>query len=147
MDKTKLYKDLYERMELSLKEKFFMEACWIQYAIIEDRFNSVIKHAYPEKGEQFLKSFRGLDRKLEHIVEKIHPKDQDCLKTVHKALLEKIKKWKDKRNTLMHEITKTTDIASVQKKLEKLAPEGKSLTSDLSNRVRKYKELVKKRKK
>ncbi len=147
MDKTQLYKDLYSRMELSLEKQFYMEACWIQYAIIEDRFNSVIRHAYPEKGQQLLQSLRGLDKKLELIIRKIHPNDHDCLKTVHKSLLEKIKKWKDKRNTLMHEITESADIASVQKKLEKLAPEGKKLTSDLTNRVRKYKESVKKRKK
>ncbi len=131
---------------MALIEEFFMEACWIQYAIIEDRFNSVIRHAYPQRGEDLLKTLRGLDRKLEHITEKIHPKDSDCLKTVHKELLNRIRKWKDKRNTLMHEIAETDDLDSVQKKLKKLAPEGKELINELTARVWKYKKQVQKRK-
>lgn len=69
-------------MKNATEAGYFMEACWIQYAIVEDRFNSVIRHAYPEKERALLKTLRGLDRKLEHIADKIHPKDEDCLKTV-----------------------------------------------------------------
>ncbi|ERJ17483.1 hypothetical protein SSPSH_003695 [Salinisphaera shabanensis E1L3A] len=145
MSKKQLYKDLLERMDLALLEEFYMEACWIQYAIIEDRFNSVIRNAYPENGTKLLKTLRGLDRKLEQISGKIHEDDHDCLKTVHKELLKRIKNWKNKRNTLMHEIAETDDLAKVQRKLKILAPEGKKLVNELSARVWKYKKLVERR--
>ncbi|WP_176069933.1 hypothetical protein [Piscinibacter koreensis] len=124
---------------------YYMEACWIQYAIVEDRFNSVIRHAYPTQGEAFLKTLRGLDRKLEHISEKIHPRDEDCLKNVHKELLGRIKRWKDKRNDLMHEITDTPDFKSINDKLARMAPEGAALVNELASRVRKYKAAVHRR--
>jgi hypothetical protein len=132
-------------MDLAISEGFYMEACWIQYAIIEDRLNSVIRHAYPKNGERLLTTLRGLDRKLEHIIEKIHKKDQDCLKTIHSELLGRIKNWKNIRNALMHEITDTPDYPSIQKKLEALSPVGTKLVNELGNRVRKYKAVVKKR--
>lgn len=145
MSKSKLYKDLMARMDLALLEEFYMEACWIQYAIVEDRINSVIRHSYPKNGEEFLKTFRGLDRKFDHIRDKIHPADEDCVKTINKDLLKRLVRWKDKRNTLMHEIADTDNLARVQAQLKKLAPEGKNLVNELSAKVWKYKKLVARR--
>ncbi len=145
ISKTDLYKSLLARMDKASTAGYYMESCWIQYAIVEDRFNSVIRHAYPQQGAELLKTLRGLDRKLEHIAEKIHPRDSDCLKTVHKELLERIKRWKDKRNALMHEITETPDYETINEKLARLAPEGTALINELGSRVRKYKSLVKRR--
>ena len=140
-----LYKDLIARMRMAEVAGFYMESCWIQYAIIEDRFNSVIRHAYPQRGAELLKTLRGLDRKLEHIADKIHPRDEDCLKLVHKELLQRIKRWKDKRNDLMHEIANQPDFADINSKLAALSPEGDGLVNELSSRVRKYKREVKAR--
>lgn len=140
--KTQLYKDLLARMELALLEGFYMEACWIQYAIIEDRFNSVIRHAYPKRGDELLKTLRGLDRKMDHIAQKIHPEDGDCQKTIHKDLIKRITHWKDKRNDLMHEIADADDLEKIQSKLKKMAPDGKELINELSAKVFKYKTLV-----
>ena len=44
------------------------------------------------------------------------------------------------------EIAETDDLDSVQKKLKKLAPEGKELINELTARVWKYKKQVQKRK-
>lgn len=139
MSKTILYKDLLSRMEKAESAGYFLEACWIQYSIIEDRFNSVIKHSYPKKGEALLKTFRGLDRKMEHIEVKIHPASEACRTTVHKELIARIRTWKDRRNDLMHEITDSPDFASIQAKVAVLAPEGAGLVRELCTRVRKFK--------
>lgn len=145
MSKRELYKALLARMKRAESAGYYMEACWIQYAIVEDRFNSVIRHAYPLQGADLLTTLRGLDRKLEHIENKIHARDEDCVKTVHKELLSRIRRWKDKRNTLMHEITDTPDYQAINDKLSRLSPEGGALINELASRVRKYKFLVKRR--
>ena len=145
MSKSQLYKDLIARMNLALLEEFYMEACWIQYAIVEDRINSVIRHAYPKNGAKFLGMTRGLDRKFDHIRDKIHAQDDDCVKTINKDLLKRLVRWKDKRNNLMHEIADTDNLTNVQSRLKKLANEGKDLVNELSARVFKYKKLVARR--
>jgi hypothetical protein len=126
-------------MEKAETSEYFLEACWIQYAIIEDRFNSVIRHAYPTQGGTLLKSFRGLDRKMELIETKIHPVDEDCRTTVHKELISRIRKWKDRRNDLMHEITDSPSFTTIQRKVSVLAPEGAALVKELCARVRTFK--------
>lgn len=145
MSKTQLYKDLLARMTKSNAEEFYLESSWIQYAIIEDRLNSVIRHAYPERGTELLETLRGMDRKITHITDKIHPKDQDCATTVHKLLLKTITKWKDRRNDLMHEIESAGSYTMLQSRTKKLALEGVKHVNDICNRVRKYKEAVSKR--
>lgn len=131
-------------MELVLLEKFYIKAIWIQYAMIEDRFNSIVRHSYPEKGVDLLKTLRGLDNKLDHIVNRIHIRDEKRKKTVYKPLLEKIKVWKDERNYLMHEITNSPDMNSIQIHSMKLAKIGSTIVRELAGRTWQYKRMIKK---
>lgn len=144
MSKTKLYEDLHDRMTQAKNSQYYLESCWIAYGIIEDRLNSTIRHAY-DRGEELLETMRGMQRKIDHIKEKIHPNDHDCVKTVHKYLLGEIEDWKYRRNDLMHEIAEEASFEEVQSKTRSLAREGVDLDDDITNRVRKYKEKVRNR--
>lgn len=63
MSKTVLYEDLLKRMDLAIEQQFFLEASWIQYAIVEDRLNSVIRHAFPTNGKAYLAGRRLLSKR------------------------------------------------------------------------------------
>ena len=39
------YREQFKRLDRSLKNEFYLEALFIEYAIIEDRTESVLKHA------------------------------------------------------------------------------------------------------
>jgi len=144
MAKKDLYQAMLERMKLAIEAEFYLEACWIQYAILEDRLNSVIRHTYPKTGKKFLMAYRGFDRKIDHIIKKIHPENVLCKKSINKPLLESIRKWKDRRNDLMHEISDSAEYDTVQDEAQKIALEGVRHVNMLGNKVRKYKEAIKK---
>ena len=139
-----MYEDLHQRMIEVKASEYYLESCWIAYGIIEDRINSTIRHAH-ERGDELLKTMRGMQKKIDHIKERIHPSDHDCLKTVHSHLLDQVEEWKEKRNNLMHEIADEATFEYVQIKTRFLAREGVRLADDIANRVRKYKQKVRRR--
>ncbi len=138
--KTALYHEVLDRIQHAINESFFCEACWLQYAIIEDRVNSVIRHAHPKKGAEAVKSMRGLDTKIEHITKRIHGQDEGCRTTVNKDLIKRLTKWKNKRNALMHDLVDVSDFGKVQQKMKVLADDGVVLVNELCSRVAKYKD-------
>ena len=69
MQKYENYKEQFKRLKKALENGFNLEAIFIEYAIMEDRTESVLRHA--KKWEAYLKSRKGneptIDSKIKYI--------------------------------------------------------------------------------
>ena len=70
------YKEQFQRLNSALKSGFNLEAMFIEYAIMEDRTESILRHA--EKWEAYLKSRKGrapnIDSKIRYIQKLAYPR-------------------------------------------------------------------------
>ena len=127
------YKEQFKRLNKAMNYRFYLEAMFIAYAIIEDRTESIIRHA--GRWEQYLKRRKGrepnIDSKLKYIKKLADQNHSLPNKYFSDDLLDNILEWKDERNRMMHALMKqslTTEI------LESLAVQGKEYARTLANR-------------
>lgn len=100
------YKDLMEKLSKAVRNEFYYEAIFIEYAILEDRTESLLRHAnlslLDYKGEPL--KLNGKLKKIEHSA--IFYKDKYILKHINMNLLSNAHYWKNKRNDLIHDLIK-----------------------------------------
>ena len=58
------YQEQFKRLDRALKQKFYLEAMFIEYAIMEDRCDSILGY---ENNQIKSKNFVSIDRKLDKI--------------------------------------------------------------------------------
>ena len=105
-EKYERYKELMFNLDKAIKNEFYYEAIFIEYAIMEDRTDSLLKHAkisYLDKDGRSLK----LDKKLNKIRSTKNFRDKYVLKHIDDSFLDSIYTWKDKRNKLIHHLIGT----------------------------------------
>ena len=130
------YREQFQRMNSALRNGFNLEAMFIEYAIMEDRTESILRHA--GKWDAYLKK-RGkngptLNSKVVYIEKQMESNRKDLLNRYFSDdLLHKLLEWKDDRNRLIHALLKQ-EIA--HNEIRALAEEGKSLAEELRNRAR-----------
>ena len=131
MQKYENYKEQMTRLKKALTSGFYLEAIAIEYAIIEDRVESVLRHTgvfNPEKHNT-------LNKKLNRLSELQRNKKGLVRKYLSEELLQSIYTWKDERNPMAHALLKlhlhTEDLQSI-------ALTGKTLVDMLSTKVRSY---------
>lgn len=148
MEKYENYKTQFERLTLAMNNHFYLEAIFIEYAIIEDRTTSILRY---EGNEIHDNGHVSLDKKLKKIARLAR---QNTANTPWIAryfsddnshqLINKIKCWKDKnRNPLTH---KLMTIITTTKGLQDIAEEGECLCKELSNQATNYKRMVERHK-
>lgn len=141
------YKEQSKRLNNAMDKGFYLEALFIEYAIIEDRTESVLIHA--DKWETYLKT-RGrsgptLNSKITYIKKLKDSNRKDLFnKYFSDDLLDQIIAWKDDRNRLIH--------ALLKQKLEHneillIAEQGKQLVDELKKRASNYNRAMDRRKK
>ena len=140
------YKEQFKRLKNALNNGFNLEALFIEYAIIEDRSESILVHA--EKWEAYLHHRRGhqitMDSKLKYI-QKLAENKKDKLHRYFKDdLIEQILSWKEERNRLIHALLKQK---LQEDEILKLANEGYELAKEFRNRATSYRRTVDKQKK
>ena len=130
--KNEKYKDLMEKLNKSIKNEFFYEAIFIEYAILEDRTESLLRHAkINEKNST-------ITLKINKIKTNKIFKDKYINKHLSIELLDKIIKWKNKRNELIHDLIKTK---YTNNQIESIALEGYEIVKKVNNKstlVNKY---------
>lgn len=108
MQKYENYKEQFKRLKKALENGFNLEAIFIEYAIMEDRTESVLKHA--EKWEAYLKNIKGrnptIDSKIKYILKMAENKKDLSHKYFSDDLLSEILQWKEERNRLIHALLK-----------------------------------------
>lgn len=111
---------------------------FIEYAIMEDRTESILRHA--GKWEAYLKK-RGryeptLNSKIEYIQKQTESNRKDFLNRYFKDnLLNDILQWKEDRNRLIHALLKQQ---LEHGEVAELAAQGKELADTLRNRTGNY---------
>ena len=129
-EKHEVYVKLKTRLKKALASEFWLEACMIEYAIIEDRTASILFHAgITENGWD-----KKLSNKLNSIEYQIGKNHPIISKKVSGDTIRDIRKWKELRNEAVHRacITKYDE-----NYLRSIAEQGKELVDRITNDARK----------
>ena len=98
------YKDQFKRLNRALSGGVNLEAMFIEYAIMEDRNESILRHA--ELWEAYLNTRKGreptINSKVRYIQKRADNRKHILNKYFSDDLLDKILTWKDERNRLIH---------------------------------------------
>ena len=98
------YREQLGRLNKALKEHFYLEAIFIEYAILEDRLEAVLRHAgcwHPKEGRHV-----SIDAKTKKVADLAREKKNPAHRYFPPELTDGILAWKEKRNTLIHALLK-----------------------------------------
>ena len=152
MDKTENqlkyenYREQFKRLKSALNSGFNLEAIFIEYAIMEDRTESILRHA--DKWEAYLKN-RGrneptINSKIVYIQKQMQSNRKDLLhKYFSDDLLNQLLTWKEDRNRLIHALLRQQ---FAHNEIRMLAEQGKQLADELRKRAGKYNRAMDRRK-
>ena len=137
------YREQFKRLDKALNNNFYLEALFIEYAIMEDRTESILRY---EGNEIKVKegSFISINRKLDKIKKIAEQRKSLPERYFSDNLIECIQLWKDERNRMIHALMKQS---LTTEELTELALEGKVLCRQLCNKANNYKRAVERRKK
>lgn len=133
VDKQRTYKDMKVALNKALRNAFYFEAIFIEYAIIEDRLRSVLKHA----GVTYI-SREGKEDKISRKIAKLRSRSEFTSKSIRQrfpcSVLDALDAWIEERNILIHDLA---NMPIDNDKISRIAIEGKSLCDLVSNCVKK----------
>ncbi len=121
------------RLKKALTNQFYLEAIFIEYAIIEDRLESVLRHSGNWNPKP--NTFPSLDFKRKKIAKLAEEKKSLIRKYFPEELTDSIEVWKDQRNKVIHALMKQSLHTG---DLQKIALEGEALTKLLCNKTTQY---------
>ena len=135
------YREQFNRLKRALASKFYLEAIFIEYTIIEDRTESILRHS--GKWEAYLKK-RGryqvtLDSKIAYIQDFAREKKSIAHKYFSDTLMDEILEWKEDRNRLIHALLKQSLTAE---DVSKIARTGERLTKEIRTRATNFSRAV-----
>ncbi|KJG17567.1 hypothetical protein UB37_19745 [Photobacterium iliopiscarium] len=133
--KREHYKDLMQRMNNAHNNKYYLEASWFAYTVLEDRLLSALRQSGGATYANF-KPIKMLGKKMQEIRLR---KANDQLLAVYfnDALMDKIHAWKEKRNDLTHAMADgTKTMTEIDRAAYLLSMDGKKLVKDTSNAAR-----------
>ena len=139
------YKEQFKRLNKALANGFNLEAMFIEYAILEDRTESILKHG--GLWDAYLKKQKGrgptINSKITYIRKRIESGDKILKKYFSDDLLEQVLGWKDERNRLIHALLKQQ---LAHNEVSELAAQGNELVKTLRSRSSNYNRAVEKAK-
>jgi hypothetical protein len=140
--KYESYAEAWRRMKAAIDAGFYLEAIAIQESIIFDRLRSFVEHATGEEvrdDSPYSKLIKRLEAALNKDAGKEKRWDND------KELVERLKKWGDRRNRAVHRIvrskpgTPTQPIDEFLAKVQETADRGAILAREVSDWFREQK--------
>ena len=139
------YKEQIRRLNSALAHGFNLEAMFIEYAIMEDRTESILRHA--DKWDAYMKKQNGRDPTINSkvkYIQKLAAFQNDLLhRYFSDDLLDQILIWKDQRNRLIHALLKQQ---FEHNEVRELAAQGKQLVDELRKRAGNYNRAIDRRK-
>ena len=130
-EKHENYKAQMGCLNRAIKEHFYLEALFIEYAVMEDRLESILTHAgvfRADKHDTITKKLRRL--------ETLYQSDKLARKYFSPELLQCIMDWKDNRNKYIHSLMKQVFTGE---ELEAIVQQGLLIVKLLSSRSTSYK--------
>ena len=132
IEKYHVYKAMNENLSKAMKAEFYYQAIFIEYAIIEDRCTSVLKHA----GVKYLDS-KGQEFKLSEKLRRMRGNPAFLIPFVQQRitpeLIDEITEWKRERDKLIHALA---IIPYDHESIKSIAVAGKELVKKLSSKVK-----------
>ena len=131
MQKYANYKEQMGRLKKALNSQFYLEAIFIEYAILEDRVESMLRHSgvfRPDKHNT-------LNKKLNRLSELQRNKTGLAKKYFTEDLLSAIHDWKNERNIMIHALLKQS---LHTEDLQAIAERGQALVKTVSSKVSSY---------
>ena len=138
MLKYENYKEQNKRLKKAMDNEFYLEAVFIEYAIMEDRTESILRY---EGNTINSNDFVSIDRKITKIEKIAENKKGLARKYFTVEFMERIREWKNKRNSLIHALIKKN---TTTQELIDLAEEGRQITKELCRLSMNYKRAVSK---
>ena len=127
------YKAQLGRLNRAFKERFFLEALFIEYAIMEDRTEAILIHA----GKK-VKPKAGLIQKVDDI-RKLLLKDVLLSRYIKPELLDEIVTWSKTRNDYIHALMKQV---FTSEQIEEIVLQGQTIIKTLSSKSTSYKRML-----
>ena len=127
--KNQTYRELMEDLKLAVEKEFYYEAIFIEYAIFEDRTESLIRHSKIEHNLTD-KEFT-LHNKIKVMKYSNEFKSFYCNKHEILKLLTDVDNWRDKRNKLIHDLVNTE---LTYDDIKEIAIKGYELVNKLNNK-------------
>lgn len=135
------YKEQFKRLNRAIANGFNLEAMFIAYSIMEDRSESVLKHA--GKYERYVEKLKGrnpsINSKIKEILKCRSNRKDLMYRYFADDFLDKILVWKEERNRMVHALLKQ-ELTSEE--LSSLALQGKEYARIFSNRVTNYRRAL-----
>lgn len=129
-EKRNKYANLMGKLKKATNNEYYYEAIFIEYAILEDRTESMLKHARIKYKDNKDRSFK-ISKKLNMLKDRKEFQDKYIKKHMNNDLLEKIYNWKNKRDKLMHDIV---NLEYENEDIKNIALEGECLVIRLNNK-------------
>lgn len=126
------YKEQFKRLNRAITNGFNLEAMFIAYSIMEDRTKAILIHI--NKYESYLKKWKNkpsLYTKITYI-QKTMENDKLLKRYFSDDLLNKIIKWKNLRNDMVHDLL---DQKITSMDLADIARNGRDLAKQLRNKT------------
>ena len=127
--KNQTYRELMEDLKFAVEKEFYYEAIFIEYAIFEDRTESLIRHSKIEHNLSD-KEFT-LHNKIKVMKYSSEFKSFYCNKHEILKLLIDVDNWRDKRNKLIHDLVNTE---LTYDDIKEIAINGYELVNKLNNK-------------
>jgi hypothetical protein len=145
ISKRTTYKQTIARLDEALGKQFFLEASWIEYAIFEDRCNSLLE----KTGGLIPPSRNGIppsiNKKLTVLKERTSGDPFLSSTSEFPDILRDVRNWKNRRNTIMHSLV---DVArswnNINQDAKQLAIDGRALLGRFSSATMKVRKKYKK---
>jgi len=138
-EKNEKYAVLMSKLKRSINNEFYYESIFIEYAILEDRAESLLRHAkipqFDYNGDNL--NLNGKLKKIEHSIK--FNKDSYVSNHISFKLLSEIHDWKNRRNVLIHDLIKSK--YNLDEDVKKIAYEGYDIIKILNGKsalVNKY---------
>lgn len=132
MEKYEVYRSMNQNLSKAMRAGFYYQAIFIEYAILEDRCTSVLKHA----GVEYLNS-KGYELKLSQKLNRMRSNPAFVVPYVRQRitleLLDQITDWKRSRDRLIHALAK---IPYNHNSVKEIAENGQKLVCILSNKIK-----------
>ena len=133
------YRAQMGRLTHAINAHFYLEALFIEYAIMEDRLESILTHAGVFREDKH----NTIAKKLQKL-EALCQSDKTAKKYFSPELLQSILDWKDNRNKFIHTLMKQVFTGE---ELKEIVDQGQEIVKTLNNKSSCYKRALERQKK
>ena len=129
-EKQNQYAIQMDKLKKATYDEFYYEAIFIEYAILEDRLESLLRHAKIPTVDKENRPLK-ISVKLNKIKSRKEFQDKYIQKHITIELIDNITKWKKERDSLVHNLMSNTFNLE---ELKNVALQGECLAKKLSNK-------------